>query len=75
MRQKAASCALPLLPPAVNHDQSRFWLQIDKDGANSERVKQELSEAGLLPEEWGGKTPMIPVCTRHSHLTSARCFG
>ncbi len=36
-------------------------MQIDKDGANPERVKQELSEAGLLPEEWGGKTPMIPV--------------
>lgn len=35
--------------------------QVDKDGANPERVKQELSEAGLLPEEWGGKTPMIPV--------------
>ena len=38
-------------------------MQIDKDGANPERVKQELSEAGLLPEEWGGKTPMIPVHT------------
>lgn len=37
-------------------------MQIDKDGANPERVKQELSEAGLLPEEWGGKVPMIPVC-------------
>lgn len=36
-------------------------MQVDKDGANPERVKQELSEAGLLPEEWGGKTPMIPV--------------
>ena len=36
-------------------------VQVDKDGANPERVKQELSEAGLLPEEWGGKTPMIPV--------------
>lgn len=50
---------------------SRLWLQIDKDGANPERVKQELSEAGLLPEEWGGKTPMIPVCTCHPHFTSA----
>lgn len=26
-----------------------------------ERVKQGLSEAGLLPEEWGGQTPMVAV--------------
>lgn len=38
--------------------------KIDKDGANPERVKQELSEAGLLPEEWGGKTPMIPISAK-----------
>ena len=37
-------------------------MQIDKDGANPERVKQEMSEAGLLPEEWGGKTPFMQVC-------------
>ena len=35
--------------------------QIDKEGANIERVKQELSEAGVVPEEWGGQTPMVPV--------------
>ena len=38
-------------------------VQIDKEGANIERVKQELSENGLLPEEWGGTTPMVPVST------------
>lgn len=26
-----------------------------------ERAKTMLAEAGLLPEEWGGETPMIPV--------------
>ena len=36
-------------------------LQIDKEGANIERVKQEMSENGLLPEEWGGETPMVAV--------------
>lgn len=36
-------------------------VQIDKEGANVERVKQGLSEVGLLPEEWGGQTPMVPV--------------
>jgi len=35
--------------------------KIDKVGANVERVKQMLAEVGLLPEEWGGETPMIPV--------------
>ncbi len=38
-----------------------FLVQIDKEGANIERVKQGLSEAGLLPEEWGGQTPMVAV--------------
>lgn len=38
-----------------------YGAQIDKEGANVERVKQGLSEAGLLPEEWGGQTPMVPV--------------
>lgn len=36
-------------------------MQIDKDGASPERAKQEISEAGLLPEEWGGDTPMVEV--------------
>jgi len=35
--------------------------QIDKEGANIDRVKQELSDAGVLPEEWGGQTPCVPV--------------
>ena len=34
---------------------------MDKEGAQPDRVKQELSDAGLLPEEWGGQTPMMPV--------------
>ena len=27
-------------------------------------MKQELSEAGLLPEEWGGKTPMVQISAK-----------
>ncbi|KAK8971314.1 hypothetical protein KSP40_PGU015956 [Platanthera guangdongensis] len=34
---------------------------IDKDGAKPERVMQELSQAGLMPEEWGGEIPMVKV--------------
>ncbi len=35
--------------------------KIDKEGANPDRVKQELAERGLVPEEWGGDTIMVPV--------------
>ena len=35
--------------------------KIDKPGANPERVKQELTEHGLVAEEWGGDTIMVPV--------------
>ena len=35
--------------------------KIDKEGANIDRVKQELSEYELIPEEWGGSTVFCPV--------------
>ncbi len=35
--------------------------KIDKDGADPERVKQELTEYELVPEEWGGDTICVPV--------------
>ncbi len=35
--------------------------KIDKEGANVERVKKELSEYELVPEEWGGQTVFCPV--------------
>ncbi|MBE9051641.1 translation initiation factor IF-2 [Nostocales cyanobacterium LEGE 11386] len=35
--------------------------KIDKEGAQPERVKQELTQYGLTPEEWGGETIMVPV--------------
>jgi len=38
--------------------------KIDKDGANPDRVKQALSEQGLVPEEWGGQTVMVPVSAK-----------
>lgn len=33
--------------------------KIDKPGAKPERVKQQLAEIGLLPEEWGGDTVVV----------------
>ena len=35
--------------------------KIDKPGANVEQVKQQLTEYEIVPEEWGGDTPVIPV--------------
>ncbi|MEH2286648.1 translation initiation factor IF-2 [Nostoc sp.] len=35
--------------------------KIDKEGAQSERVKQELTQYGLTAEDWGGETIMVPV--------------
>ncbi len=35
--------------------------KMDKDGANPDRVKEQLTEYELVPEEWGGDTPCLPV--------------
>lgn len=35
--------------------------KIDKEGSNIDRVKAQLAELGLQPEDWGGKTIMVPV--------------
>ena len=35
--------------------------KIDKPSANIDRVKQELTEYGLVAEDWGGQTIMVPV--------------
>lgn len=35
--------------------------KIDKESANVERVKQELTEYELIPEDWGGSTIFVPV--------------
>ena len=38
--------------------------KIDKPGANIERVKQELTEYGLIAEDWGGNTICVPVSAK-----------
>ncbi|OKZ46123.1 MAG: translation initiation factor IF-2 [Blautia sp. CAG:37_48_57] len=40
--------------------------KIDKPGANVERVKQELSEYELIPEDWGGSTVFVPVSAKNN---------
>lgn len=38
--------------------------KIDKPDANPERVKSQLSDLGLIPEDWGGKTTIVPVSAK-----------
>jgi translation initiation factor IF-2 len=38
--------------------------KIDKEGANLDRLKQQLAEQELLIEEWGGDTILIPVSAK-----------
>jgi len=38
--------------------------KIDKPEANPERVKQQLAQHGLIPEEWGGDTIMVEISAK-----------
>jgi translation initiation factor IF-2 len=38
--------------------------KVDKDGANVERTMQQLTDQGLMPEDWGGDTIMVQVSAK-----------
>ncbi len=38
--------------------------KIDKPNADPNRIKQQLTEYGLVPEEWGGETIFVPVSAK-----------
>jgi len=38
--------------------------KIDKDDANIDNIKQELSSYNVVPDDWGGDTPMIPISAK-----------
>ncbi len=40
--------------------------KIDREGANPDRVKQELTEHGIVPEEWGGDTVCVEVSAKQN---------
>ncbi|HLD22178.1 MAG TPA: translation initiation factor IF-2 [Patescibacteria group bacterium] len=40
--------------------------KIDKEGADIERVKKELSELNVIPEEYGGKTICVPISAKNN---------
>ena len=58
---------MPQTIEAINHAKSAnvpiivAVNKMDRPGANPDRVKQQLSEHGLISEEWGGETIMVPV--------------
>ncbi|MEK7615331.1 MAG: translation initiation factor IF-2 [Patescibacteria group bacterium] len=38
--------------------------KIDREQSNIDKVKSELSELGLVPEDWGGKTIIVPISAK-----------
>lgn len=38
--------------------------KIDRDNANPDRVKQELADVGLIPDDWDGDTMVVPVSAK-----------
>ncbi|MCL8207988.1 MAG: translation initiation factor IF-2, partial [Actinomycetia bacterium] len=61
---------MPQTVEAINHAQAAgvpvvvAINKMDLPDANPERVKQQLAEHNLVPEEWGGDTIMVPVSAR-----------
>lgn len=58
---------MPQTIEAINHSKAAgvniivAINKMDKEGANPERIKQQLTEHGLIPEEWGGDTICVPI--------------
>ena len=61
---------MPQTVEAINHSKAAnvpiivAINKVDKPSANVEKVKQELTEHGLIAEDWGGETIMVPVSAK-----------
>ncbi|HCL79447.1 MAG TPA: translation initiation factor IF-2 [Synergistaceae bacterium] len=61
---------MPQTREAINHAKSAgvpvivAINKIDKPAAKPDRIRQQLSDLGLAPEEWGGKTIMVEVSAK-----------
>ena len=61
---------MPQTVEAVNHARAAgvpiivAINKVDLPQANIDRTKQQLSEIGLIPEEWGGETVIVPVSAK-----------
>lgn len=66
----ADDAVMPQTVEAIDHAQAAgvpiivAINKIDKPGADIEKVKSQLAERGLTPEDWGGKTIMVPVSAK-----------
>ncbi len=62
---------MPQTVEAINHAKAAGVTiivainKIDKDGANPDKIKQELTEYDLVPEEWGGDTICVPISAKY----------
>jgi len=61
---------MPQTVEAINHAKAAGVTiivavnKIDKESANPDRIKQELTEYDLVPEEWGGSTICVPISAK-----------
>ena len=61
---------MPQTVEAINHAQAAkvpivvAVNKIDKPGANPDRVRQELTEYGVIPEEWGGQNMFVNISAK-----------
>ena len=61
---------MPQTVEAINHAQAAgFWIvvavnKIDKEGANPTKIRQQMSEYGVMPEEYGGDTMFVDISAK-----------
>ncbi|MBR6761674.1 MAG: translation initiation factor IF-2, partial [Oscillospiraceae bacterium] len=66
----ADDCIMPQTIESIHHAKAAGITvvvainKMDKEGANPERIKQQLTEHELVPEEWGGDTICVPVSAK-----------
>ena len=67
----ADDSVMPQTKEAINHAQAAgvpmvFAInKVDKDGANPEKIKEELAGMDLLVEDWGGKYQSMDISAKH----------
>ena len=63
---------MPQTVEAINHAKAAGVTiivainKIDKEGANPDKIMQELTEYELVPEAWGGDTICVPISAKHN---------
>ena len=70
---------MPQTVEALNHAQAAdvpivvAMNKIDKEGANPAKIRQQLTEYGLVAEEYGGDTMFVDISARQRTSTSTVC--